>query len=198
MSDKAINNPIERFREWYEALPRTEDDKERTAMTLATASKQGVPSARVVLLKSYDERGFVFYTNLESHKSQDLTENPYAALCFNWMPQLRQVRITGRVEKTTDAEADAYYNSRPFESRIGAWASAQSRPLESRKALLDSVAILQKKYSEANPPPRPPHWSGWRVVPQQIEFWQEASHRLHDRDVYTRTPQGWTVHKLYP
>lgn len=198
MSDHAINNPIERFREWHEGLPFAADDMQRTAMTLATASKAGVPSLRVVLLKGYDESGFVFYTNMQSHKSRELMENPVASLNFCWISIGRQVRITGNVERVSDEEADAYYASRPLASRIGAWASDQSQTLESRKVLLDKVAALEAKYSESNPPPRPPHWSGWRVVPKEMEFWQEASHRLHDRDLYTRTTSGWAVQKLYP
>lgn len=193
-----VNNPIERFREWHDALPYAADDMRRVAMTLATANKAGVPSARVVLLKAYDERGFVFYTNMQSRKSQDLIENPHACLSFSWIPEERQVRVTGWAERVSDAEADAYYNSRPLLSRIGAWASDQSRTLEARAVLEQKVQELQKQYSESNPPPRPPHWSGWRVVPQEIEFWQEATFRLHDRDLYTRTPTGWAVHKLYP
>ncbi len=198
MSEQIIHNPIERFRQWHDALPFAQNDMQRIAMTLATASKEGVPSARIVLLKSYDEQGFVFYTNMESHKSHDLNENPIASLCFGWIAQCRQIRITGKAEKVTGAEADEYYASRPLFSRIGAWASAQSHILSSRQELLDKVTALQAQYSEENPPPRPPFWSGWRVIPTEIEFWQEAPNRLHDRDLYTRTPQGWAMHKLYP
>lgn len=198
MRDKIESNPIERFREWYDALPYAEGDMQRTAMTLATASKEGIPSARIVLLKEFSERGFVFYTNMQSHKSHDLIENPQACLCFGWIPQGRQVRITGHAERVSSAEADAYFASRPLISRLGAIASRQSHLLKSREALLERITELESQYSERNPPPRPKHWSGWRVVPQEMEFWQEASYRLHDRDLYTRTPQGWSVCKLYP
>lgn len=191
-------DPIERFRQWLEALPYAADDMQRIAMTLATVNKQGIPSARVVLLKAFDEKGFVFFTNMESNKSCDLKENPNACLNFSWVPEQKQVRITGKAEQVSDAEADAYYSTRPFISRIGAWASQQSRPLASRVMLMNRVMELEKQYSEANPPPRPPHWSGWRVVPHSIEFWQEAPYRLHDRDLYTRNGAGWTVQKLYP
>ncbi len=191
-------NPIERFKTWHNALPYAADDMERIAMTLATASKEGIPSVRIVLLKDYDERGFVFYTNMKSHKSHDLTENPYASLCFSWIKQKRQVRITGKAEHVTPAEADAYYATRPLLSRIGAWASSQSHILTSRSELMDKFTALQEKFSETNPPPRPDHWSGWRIVPTEIEFWQEADYRLHDRDLYTRTPLGWNINKLYP
>lgn len=198
MSDNASLNPFGRFHEWMEALPYAKNDMERIAMTLATVDAQGIPSARIVLLKEYDERGFVFYTNMESHKSSDLNHNSNVCLNFCWIKLSRQIRITGKAEKVSDAEADAYYATRPLISRIGAWASAQSRPLASRDVLMNKVEELQKQYSEENPPPRPPHWSGWRVVPREIEFWQEASHRLHDRDLYTRTADGWVLQKLYP
>lgn len=191
-------DPIARFKQWHDALPFAPDDMQRTGMTLATVDAQGVPSARIVLLRAYDERGFVFYTNMESHKSSDLLANPNACLNFCWIELSRQIRITGKAQRVSDKEADEYYNSRPLLNRIGAWASNQSRPLESRKVLTDKMDALQKKYSESNPPPRPPHWSGWRVVPSEIEFWQEGSHRLHDRDLYTSTPDGWTLQKLYP
>ncbi len=181
-----------------EALPYAEDDMRRVGMTLATVNAEGVPSARIVLLRAYDESGFVFYTNMESRKSCDLNVNANACLNFCWIELSRQIRITGKVERVSDAEADAYYNSRPLLNRIGAWASSQSRPLSSREELLDKVEALQKKYTESNPPPRPAYWSGWRVVPSEIEFWQEGSHRLHDRDLYTRISGGWALHKLYP
>lgn len=198
MTDTTALDPIERFRQWQDSLPYERDDMERVAANLATASKEGIPSLRVVLVKQYDARGFVFYTNMKSHKSHDLTENPQACLNFCWIKQSKQIRITGRVERVTDAEADAYFAARPYISRIGAWASAQSMLLESRDILMKKVGELQQQYPESSPPPRPPHWSGWRVVPEEIEFWQEGSHRLHDRDLYTRTPEGWSVHKLYP
>ncbi len=198
MADNVLHNPFPRFREWMEALPYAQDDMRSSAMTLATVNAEHVPAARIVLLRAYDERGFVFYTNMESHKSLDLLANDNACLNFCWVELSRQIRITGKAERVSDAEADQYYNSRPLPSRIGAWASDQSRPLASRKVLMDKMDALQKQYSEPNPPPRPPHWSGWRVVPEAIEFWQEGSHRLHDRDLFTRTADGWSLTKLYP
>lgn len=198
MADQAVPNPFARFHEWMEALPYAQDDMQRVAMTLATVNEKGIPSARVVLLRDYDDRGFVFYTNMESHKSSDLKGNPIACLNFCWVELSRQIRITGKAQRVSDKEADDYYHSRPLLSRIGAWASDQSRPLSSREELMTKVEQLQTRYSETNPPPRPPHWSGWRVVPDAIEFWQEGSYRLHDRDLYTRTPTGWAVQKLYP
>lgn len=198
MADNVLHNPFPRFHEWMDALPYAKDDMQRSAMTLATVDPLGVPSARIVLLRAYDERGFVFYTNMQSDKSLDLLSNNNACLNFCWVELSRQIRITGKAERVSDKEADDYYNGRPLLSRIGAWASNQSQPLESRKVLMDKMEELQIQYSKSNPPPRPPHWSGWRVVPSKIEFWQEGSHRLHDRDLYTRTPQGWALQKLYP
>jgi len=195
-----MNNPIEIFATWFAEAKNTPAITEATAMILATASKEGLPSARVMLLKGFDERGFTFFTNFESRKSNEIKDNPHAALCFAWLPIGKQVRIEGKIEQVSDAEADEYYASRPLISRIGAWASSQSRPLDSREILMQKVEELKKIYSEQNPPPRPPHWSGRRVIPNRIEFWQEGEFRLHDRNVYTReTPtSNWQVGKLYP
>ncbi len=193
-----MNNPIERFSEWFEAAKNQPGIINPNAMTLATATRAGLPSARVVLLKGFDERGFTFFTNMKSPKSLELKENPQAALCFYWATLGRQIRIQGKAEQVSDKEADEYYNSRPFISRIGAWASEQSQPLASREVLMDKVAELEKKYSEANPPPRPKHWSGWRVKPDLIEFWQEGEYRLHDREVYTRDGNSWKIQRIYP
>lgn len=166
-------------------------------MTLATVDSKGQPSARIVLLKAFDERGFVFYTNLDSRKSREMKQNSKAALCFYWMPLERQVRIEGKVEPVSAAEADAYFATRPRESRIGAWSSKQSSPLDSRDTLVRAVAETTKKF-EGQDVPRPEFWSGWRVIPETIEFWQQGESRLHDREVYTRTGGGWTVNRLYP
>jgi pyridoxamine 5'-phosphate oxidase len=135
---------------------------------------------------------------MESRKSRELKENPHAALCFAWLPLGKQVRVEGKVEQVSAAEANEYYASRPFISRIGAWASEQSAPLDSREMLMKKVEALQLEYSEANPPPRPPHWSGWRIIPQVIEFWQEGAFRLHDREVYTKSGDKWDVARLNP
>ncbi|HEX5521723.1 MAG TPA: pyridoxamine 5'-phosphate oxidase [Longimicrobiaceae bacterium] len=173
---------------------------EPTAMSLATADAEGRPSNRMVLLKDADARGFVFYTNLGSRKAREIGENPHAALCFFWQPLEVQVRVTGRVEPVGDAEADAYYASRPRGSQIGAWASKQSTPLAARAELDRRIQEITERY-EGQPIPRPPFWSGFRVVPEVIEFWHGQPSRLHERDVYTRdaaAPGGWRVEQLYP
>ncbi|HEU4452590.1 MAG TPA: pyridoxamine 5'-phosphate oxidase [Longimicrobium sp.] len=193
----------EPFRRFGELMQRAVDAglAEPTAMTLATAAADGHPSARMVLLKGYDERGFVFYTNLESRKSREIAENPHAALCFFWQPFEVQVRVEGRVEPVSAEEADAYYASRPRGSRIGAWASEQSRPLDSYETLVARVAELEAQYGDDGEIPRPPFWSGWRVVPHRIELWFGRPSRLHQREVYTRAdgdPPRWTKVLLYP
>ena len=193
-----MKNPIEWFGQWLDEAKAHADVLEPTAMTLATATKDAVPSARIVLLKAHDARGFVFYTNLESRKSRELKANPQAALCFHWKPLLRQVRVEGRVEPVSKEEADHYFATRPLLSRLGAIASKQSRPLPRRDDFMHAVHALEANYSEENPPPRPDFWSGWRVIPGVIEFWQEGGYRLHDRDVFRRDGDGWNVEKLYP
>jgi pyridoxamine 5'-phosphate oxidase len=166
-------------------------------MALATADAQGRPSLRMVLFKGLDRGGFVFYTNTESRKGQDLAANPFAAICFHWKSLKRQVRCEGRVEPVSEAEADAYFASRPRESRIGAWASKQSRPLESPLALEKEIARYGIKFGLGNVP-RPPHWRGYRLVADRIEFWTAGAFRLHDRLVYMRAGDTWMTVKLYP
>ncbi len=193
-----MTDPIALFSEWYAEARAKATDPEPTAMTLATVSKDGKPSARVVLLKAHDARGFVFYTNMQSRKSQELQANPYAALCFNWIVVGKQVRVEGKVARVSEKEADDYFASRPLTSRIGAIASDQSRPLDAQATLERKVAALTKTYSDNNPPPRPAHWSGWRIVPQMMEFWQQGRFRLHERKVYEKRGDGWEVSRLYP
>ena len=157
----------------------------------------GQPSARIILVKQADQRGFVFYTNMESRKSEELRANPRAALCFYWMPLRRQLRIEGKVERVSDAQADEYFATRPPMSRIGSWSSKQSRLLESRDDLVRAVAENTKRF-EGGDVPRPDFWSGWRLIPEMIEFWSEGENRLHEREVFTRKGQGWETKKLYP
>lgn len=191
-----VTDPFAKFLEWMnEAWAHEPDDA--NAMTLATATAEGVPSARIVLLKGADTRGFVFYTNNESRKAGELAANAHAALLFHWKPLGRQVRIEGLVEPATAEEADAYYATRPRISRLGAWASDQSRVLPNRAELERRLAEYEAKYP-SDDIPRPPHWSGYRVVPERFEFWQNMPFRLHDRTVYRRSASGWTVEKLYP
>ena len=166
-------------------------------MTLATVSADGRPSTRMVLLKDHDAQGFVFYTNFNSQKGQELLANPNASLCFHWKSLGKQVRIEGPAGRVPDSEADAYYASRPRGSRIGAWASEQSQPVASRDVLEARVADLTAKFGADNIP-RPPHWSGFRVVPDRIEFWTDRPDRLHDRQVFVRTADGWSEQRLQP
>ena len=191
-------NPFERFADWFEAAKESEPN-DPNAMALATVDATGLPNVRMVLLKDFDEKGFVFYTNFESRKGEQLLAQPKAALLFHWKSLRRQVRVEGPVTRVTDAEADDYFASRPRQSQIGAWASQQSRPLESRFVLEKRVARFAAKHAIGTVP-RPPHWSGFRVAPQRIEFWQDGAFRLHDRLVYHREDEsgGWRTERLYP
>jgi pyridoxamine 5'-phosphate oxidase len=184
------------FADWLRQATRLEVN-DPNAMTLATATKDGLPSARSVLLKGYDEAGFVFYTNTESRKGRELAANPRAALLFHWKTLARQIRIEGSTAPVSAAEADAYYASRPRISRLGAWASDQSRPLENRAALDARVAAAEARFPGEDIP-RPAHWCGTRVRPDRFEFWQDMPFRLHHRMVFTRQGEGWRTELLYP
>ena len=190
------DKPIKIFKEWYREAKATEPINPN-AMTLATADDEGRPSARMVLLKDVDMDGFVFYTNLGSRKALELNANPHAALCFYWKSLAKQVRVEGVIELVADAEADAYFASRPKLSQLGAWASKQSQTLEGRMALEKRVAKYTAKFNIGTIP-RPDFWSGLRLRPVQIELWKEEAFRLHDRTRYTRDGDGWTVDSLYP
>lgn len=198
-SERSEPDPLSRFGSLLDRARQT-DLPEPTAMALATTTAEGRPSNRMVLLKDVNERGFAFYTNLESRKAGELLTNPWAALCFHWQPLEVQVRVEGRVERVGDEEADAYFASRPRGSQIGAWASRQSAVLDTRAELEERVREVAERF-EGAAVPRPPFWSGFRVVPERIEFWTGLPSRLHNRDVYLRDssrPGGWRVEKLYP
>ncbi|AUT03764.1 pyridoxamine 5'-phosphate oxidase [Nostoc sp. CENA543] len=190
-------NPFIQFKKWFEQALAAQLP-EPNAMTLATTTLDGKPSARMVLLKDFDERGFVLFTNYNSRKGQELTINPQAALVFWWAELERQVRILGCVERVSEAESDYYFETRPAKSRLGAWASEQSQVIPNREFLEQRMQELQSKY-ENQEIPRPPHWGGFRVIPSEIEFWQGRSSRLHDRLLYTLTENGnWQIERLSP
>lgn len=189
-------DPFSHFGAWFADASASEPN-DPNAMTVASSTPDGVPSARTVLMKEYDARGFVFYTNKQSRKGSELNVNRRAALLFYWKTLHRQIRIEGAVEDVSDAEADAYYNSRPRDSRLGAWASLQSQPLPDRSDLLRRLDETGARYPGVDVP-RPPHWSGYRVVPQYFEFWQDMPFRLHDRTTYAWDGDRWVPGKLYP
>jgi len=191
-------NPINQFAKWFQELPAAGvNEQDSISMTLATSTKEGWPSARIVLMKSFDDQGFVFYTNYNSRKGVELSDNPRACLLFYWPQLWRQVRIEGRVERVSADESDQYFHSRPLGSKTGAWASDQSQPIETREELEKRFEEFDLKF--ADNVPRPPHWGGYRVKPEAIEFWQGRENRLHDRLRYTKQPDGnWLVERLAP
>lgn len=191
-----LKEALKKFKTLYQKAINS-DLPEPTAVTLATADPNGYPMARTVLLKEFDENGFVFYTNKESRKGTQLKLNPRAALCFFWQPLSQQVLIEGIVENVSDKDADEYWATRPRESRVGAWASLQSQILPNRETLISRMAEFEKKYANKDVP-RPPHWSGYRIKPHRIEFWEKGDFRLHNRLVYQKVKDNWTKTLLYP
>ena len=191
-----INNPIELFEKWFTKAKETEIN-DPNAVAIATADKNNQPSVRMVLLKGLNEKGFIFYTNLNSKKGNDLKINNKASMCFHWKSLRRQVRIIGTVEKVSDREADDYYNTRPYKNKIGAWASSQSEVLNKREDFLKKIESYEKKYP-SNDVPRPSHWSGWRLLPIEIEFWLDGEGRIHERLNYKIKNGKWIKELLYP
>ena len=193
-----LDNPLELFKIWMTEAEKKEI-RDPTSSSLATSNKAGQPNVRMVLLKGLSPKGFVFYTNLNSSKSHDLKENPKAAMCFHWKSLLRQIRITGQIKKVSDKVADEYYNTRGYESRIGAWASKQSTILKNRDELLKSIEAFKQKYNDQSKVPRPDHWSGWNLIPSNIEFWLDGDNRIHERLNYTIDKSGnWIKSLLSP
>jgi len=192
-----LDSPFELFTNWMEEAIKNEIN-DPNALSLATTDKSGKPSVRMVLLKGINEEGFIFYTNLKSKKSLDLKENPQASMCFYWKSLLRQITIDGVVDKVTDQVADHYFNSRIYDSRIGAWASSQSEALQNKEELLGKIEKYKKKFSNQKNIPRPPHWSGWCLIPDSIEFWLRGENRIHERLKYNKVNDGWKKILLYP
>ena len=190
------NNPIELFKKWFAKAEKTEIN-DPNAVAVATSDKNNQPSVRMVLLKGLSDKGFVFYTNFNSKKGSDLKTNKKSSMCFHWKSIRRQVRISGTVEKVTDKEADDYYNSRPYKNKIGAWASSQSEILNKREDFIKKIETYEKKYP-SNDVPRPTHWSGWRLLPSQIEFWLDGEGRIHERLNYKKEKGSWKKELLYP
>ena len=193
-----LDDPIQLFKVWMDEAQKSEPN-DPNALSLATANKENYPSVRMVLLKGFNQNGFVFYTNLNSQKGNELKENPNAAMCFHWKSLLRQIRIKGKVALVSDEIADQYYNTRGYESRIGAWASKQSQELGNRDELINSIKDYKQKYNDQDNVPRPSHWSGWNLSPSSIEFWLDGDSRIHERLKYTRDKSGnWIKSLLSP
>ena len=194
---KDEDNPIDLFKEWFEEAKKTENN-DPNAVAVGTVNNEGYPSVRMVLLKDYDDNGFVFYTNFNSDKSKAIKLNPKISMCFHWKSLLRQIRIIGIASKVSDKEADDYFDSRSYGSRIGAWASDQSSVLNSREDLLKSIEKYKEKYPNENKVPRPANWSGWKLRPEEIEFWLDGENRIHERLKYIRNKNYWEKFLLSP
>ena len=193
-----LDDPIQLFNEWMNEAKKTELN-DPNAVSLATSNRNNVPSVRMVLLKDFSQNGFVFYTNLNSQKGNELKENPYAAMCFHWKSLLRQIRIVGKISLVSDEVADEYYSSRAYDSRIGAWASNQSEELKSRDQLMKSIEDFKKKFNNEKNVPRPSHWSGWNLSPESIEFWLDGENRIHERLKYFKnSSDDWSKSLLSP
>jgi pyridoxamine 5'-phosphate oxidase len=193
-----LNNPIELFKVWIEEAKVTEPN-DPNALALATSDKNSTPSVRIVLLKDFNDKGFTFYTNLESQKGNEIKYNPNASMCFHWKSLLRQIRINGRLSKVSDKVADEYYDSRSYESRIGAWASKQSSILKDRNELISKIEKYKKKYTHKKKVPRPSYWTGWNLTPLSIEFWLDGENRIHERLKYIKDENGnWNKFLLNP
>ncbi len=190
-------NPIDLFKKWFSKAKESEIN-DPNAVALATANKNNQPNVRMVLLKGLSNRGFVFYTNFSSKKGEELKVNKKASMCFHWKSIRRQVRVSGKVEEVSSQEADDYYNSRPYKNRISAWASSQSQVLDNRETFLEKIKKFEKKYPDQNKVPRPPYWSGWRLLPNQIEFWVDGEGRIHERLNYINSKNKWIKEILYP
>ena len=192
-----LDNPIDLFRKWFDKAKEKEIN-DPNAVAIASADKNNQPNVRMVLLKGLSNKGFVFYTNFNSKKGTELKSNQKASMCFHWKSLRRQVRVLGNVEEVTKAEADDYYNSRPYKNKISAWASSQSQVLDDRETFLKKIKEIEKKYPDKKDVPRPPHWSGWRLLPSEIEFWVDGEGRIHERLNYKNINNKWIKEILYP
>ena len=192
-----LDNPIELFKKWFSKAEESEIN-DPNAVAVATSSKSNQPNVRMVLLKGLSEKGFVFYTNFNSKKGTELNENQKASMCCHWKSLRRQVRVLGKVEKVSDKEANEYFSSRPYKNKIGAWASSQSKVLNNRETFIKKVKEFEEKYPDQNNVPRPPYWSGWRLLPEEIEFWLDGEGRIHERLNYKKNKEKWEKELLYP